>query len=177
MNGSPEQPSGQQQANWQPPQSPPPAGPPNRATYAFHPRSKSPVVASFLSLMPGLGQAYVGYYRVAFLHIIVVASLVTLLANSDSGVAPFLAIFLGFFWLYNIIDAGRRAALYNYALEGGAELEISDKISVPGIRGSIAAGVVLVIAGIALLGHTAFGLSLDWVQYWWPLLRSPSAFT
>src|SRR5207247_139430 len=44
-------------------------------------RSKSPALAAVLSMMPGLGQVYVGYYQRGFVHAAVVATLVTLLGT------------------------------------------------------------------------------------------------
>ena len=38
------------------------------------PRSKSPALAAILSMMPGLGQVYIGYYQRGFVHILVIAS-------------------------------------------------------------------------------------------------------
>jgi len=38
-------------------------------------RRKSPAIAAILSMMPGLGQVYVGYYQRGFVHAVVVASL------------------------------------------------------------------------------------------------------
>ena len=68
--------------------------------------------------MPGLGQVYVGYYTRGFVHAIVVASIITVLNLEVLELEPLFAMFLAFFWLYNIIDAGRRAAMYNHVLAG-----------------------------------------------------------
>ncbi|MEE8246041.1 MAG: hypothetical protein V3S87_02130, partial [Alphaproteobacteria bacterium] len=98
------------------------------------PRRKKPFLASFLSIMPGLGQVYVGYYKRGFINAIVVAVLVTLLASGDlDSLIPLVAIFLGFFWLYHLVDAGRRAALYNQALAGGGEIELPEDFQAPGL--------------------------------------------
>jgi cell wall-active antibiotic response 4TMS protein YvqF len=35
--------------------------------------------------------------------------------------------------------------------------------------GSLVGGGVLIAAGFALLLHTRFGVSLDWVEEWWPI--------
>ena len=132
-------------------------------------RRKSPFLASVLSAMPGLGQVYVGYYQRGFIHAIVAAVSVTLLASPLGSLTPLVAIFLAFFWLYNVVDAGRRAALYNYALEGGKELELPDDFQFPGLRGSLVGGVTLVVVGLTLLANTRFDLSLAWVEEWWPM--------
>lgn len=132
-------------------------------------RRKSPFLASVLSAMPGLGQVYVGYYQRGFIHAIVVAVLISLLTAGRMGaLIPLFGISLAFFWLYNIVDAGRRAALYNYALEGGTPIELPDDFQFGGLRGSIAGGVTLVVLGLVLLANTRFGVSLDWIEDWWP---------
>ena len=56
---------------------------------------KSPVVTALLSLMPGLGQVFVGYYQRGFIHIIVVASLMALTTSGQTGaLEPFFIFFL-----------------------------------------------------------------------------------
>ena len=135
------------------------------------PRRKSPALACILSIMPGLGQVYVGYYQRGFVHALVVATLISVLSSQDehSALVPLGALFLVFFWLYNIIDAGRRAALFNHALAGGEAIELPKDLTLPsGMRGSIAGGVVLIVLGGILLSHTAYGFSLEWLEDWWP---------
>jgi hypothetical protein len=134
------------------------------------PRTKSPALACVLSAMPGLGQVYVGYYQRGFVHAIVVASLITMLATGNfRGLEPLMGFFLAFFWLYNIIDAGRRAALYNQVLAGSETIELPQDLSMPKF-GSVFGGLGLLLFGILLLTHTKFGMSLDWVKEWWPAI-------
>jgi hypothetical protein len=133
------------------------------------PRTKSPALACVLSAMPGLGQVYVGYYQRGFVHAIVVATIITLLATgSVPGLEPLMGFFLAFFWLYNIIDAGRRAALYNQVLGGSETIELPRDFSVPRF-GSIFGGLALLLFGLLLLMHTKFEMSLVWVKDWWPV--------
>jgi len=133
-------------------------------------RSKSPALAALLSMMPGLGQVYVGYYQRGFVHAAVIASLVTILSSpSIEGIAPLFGLFMSFFWLYNIIDAARRASLYNDALAGNPSIELPQDFKSPGLRGSILGGACFIAGGFILLLHTRFGWSLDWVQDWWPV--------
>ena len=152
-----------------------PAQVPVAATHR-DPRAKSPVAACVLSAVPGLGQIYVGYYLRGFINAAVVALIFSLLVStgaSDDGdfmLLPLLLIFMIFFWLYNVIDAGRRAALYNEALAGNQEIELPQDLKMPGIGGSIFGGLVLVAVGAMLLAHTRFDVSLDWVADWWPAL-------
>jgi hypothetical protein len=131
------------------------------------PRRKSPVLAGLLSLMPGLGQTYVGYYQLGFIHIMVFVTTIFCLANVES-VAPLLGPFLGFFVIYNIIDAARRAAYYNYALEGIGDIPLPDtRVGGPGSY--IVGGLVLMALGILIFLNTRYGYSLEWLEEWWPI--------
>ncbi len=142
---------------------------PVRAASPSDSRRKSPFLASVLSAMPGVGQVYVGYYQRGFIHAIVFAVCVSILASDSTGpLTPLFAIFMAFFWLYNVVDAGRRAALYNYALEGGTAMELPDDFQFAGLRGSVVGGAALVVVGSVLLANTRFGMSLEWIEYWWP---------
>jgi len=133
-------------------------------------RSKSPALAAVLSMMPGLGQVYVGYYQRGFVHAAVVATLVTILASGTlDRLNPLFALFMSFFWLYNIIDAARRASLYNDALAGNPSIELPQDFKMPGLQGSIFGGAALIVGGFILLLHTRFGVSLEWVEQWWPV--------
>ena len=165
MNGTSEQinqPAAAPQTQATLPPSPQPAPKPD-------PRTKSQVLASVLSIMPGLGQIYVGHYPRGFFNIVVAAGIITLLASDVGSMAPLLGIFLGFFWLYNIIDAGRRAAFYNEMLAGGATIDLPADFKMPGVRGTIMGGVMLITAGVILLLHTRFEFRLDWIEEWWPV--------
>lgn len=128
---------------------------------------KSPALACFLSCMPGLGQIYVGYYLRGFVHVITVAAVITLLSSGDvRGLEPLLGLFLAFFWLYNMVDAARRASAYNRMAAGGhtdALPELTDQV------GGKFTGAMLVAFGILLLFHTLLGFDFDWLEEWWPL--------
>ena len=168
-----------------PPAVPPPALPtqPAQPQPAAHPavpvaaagrvqglQHKSPFIACVLSLMPGVGQIYVGYYKLGFIHNIVFASTIMLLnLRLPDPMYPLLGIFLPFFIIYNIVDAGRRAIYYNLALDGMEGIELpSMNLSVPSFGGSIAGGLALIGLGVVLLSNTRFGVSLDWIEEWWP---------
>ncbi len=136
-----------------------------------NPHTKSPVLAGFLSIMPGLGQVYLGYYTRGFAHAIIVATLITILATGDlNGLIPLTAIFMAFFWFYNIIDAGRRAALFNQVLAGDESIELPQDFKMPTFGGSIAGGLLLMAFGFVLLLNTRYGISLAWLEEWWPVL-------
>ncbi len=175
MNGSEEHADVATRHPAPPPPTPPAAGaqflPPVTAGRTRGLQHKSPVVACLLSLMPGVGQIYVGYYKLGFIHNVVFGSTIALLASAPNRnpLIPMLGIFLAFFYIYNVVDAGRRANLYNLALDGLEGIEMpSMNVSAPSFGGSLAGGVALVGVGAILLSNTAFGASLDWVEDWWP---------
>jgi hypothetical protein len=118
--------------------------------------------------MPGLGQVYVGYYRRGFIHAAVIASIITLLASGIGPMTPLFALFMAFFWLYNIIDAGRRAGFYNHAMAGGETMDMPSDFPTPGMGGSIIGGLILIGAGGIFLSHTVWDISLTWMEDWWP---------
>lgn len=131
---------------------------------------KSPLLALVLSALPGLGQVYTGYYRRGFIHAIIAGTIITLLVNDSLGpLVPLGSLFLSFFWLYNMVDAARRATLINEALAGRSTLELPEDFDLPGLRGSLPGGVALVVLGIVLLMNTRFGVSLEWIEDWWPV--------
>jgi hypothetical protein len=133
------------------------------------PRLKSPVIAVLLSIMPGLGQAYLGYYQLGFINIFVVASLITLLAYGIGGLTPLVAIFLAFFWLFNLVDAGRRAMLLNQAITRAEKLELPDGFAAMSFKGRILGGLLLIAVGTLSIAHIRFHISMDWLQNWWPV--------
>jgi hypothetical protein len=134
------------------------------------PLRRSPFLATILSFMPGVGQIYVGYYQLGFVHAIVFAGILALLASGDLGpLIPLLSVFLGFFWLYNVVDAGRRATLVNEALAGRGRFELPEDFTAPGLRGTVLGGSILVGVGLLILFRTLFGVSLAWIEDWWPI--------
>ena len=148
-----------------------PAPPAPALSPAFNdPRRKKPFLAAVLSIMPGLGQVYVGYYKRGFINAITVALLITFITIQIVPLIPLAAIFLAFFWMYNIVDAGRRASLYNQALAGGTAMDLPDDFEAPSLGGSLAGGVALVVIGVILLSNTMFGASLEWLESWWPVV-------
>ena len=123
--------------------------------------------------MPGLGQVYIGYYRLGFIHMAVWGGALAMAIWAGHGVPallPVLVVFLVFFYLYNVIDAGRRASFYNQALAGIEGVELPTEMSLPTPGGSVAGGVVLIIVGIVLLSNTLFEFSLAWLEEWWPVV-------
>jgi hypothetical protein len=137
-------------------------------TYGRDPRYKLPILAGLLSCVPGLGQVYLGLYVRGFVNAIVIAALISFLANVRSDeLIPLASLFMIFYWLFNVIDAIRQATLYNQALEGG---RLDEPEVYSPLRGSIWGGVTLMTVGAILLSHTLFGFTLRWLEDWWPVV-------
>ncbi len=146
------------------------AGSDRRDRFVDDPRKKSVMLAMLLSLMPGLGQVYVGYYNVAFRNILVICGLIAIVSTGGlHELEPVIGLFIGFFWLHNIVDAGRRASFYNQALAGLRPMDLPEDMKAPQALGSFAGGVLLVAAGLLLFAHTMFGVPLHWLVQWWPI--------
>lgn len=139
-----------------------------RTVYQEDPRLRSTALATLLSLMPGLGQVYLGYTQQGFINVLVVGSTIAILSRNIGGLEPLLGLFLAFFWLYNIVDANRRAVLLNQRILGLAPGALPEDVS-PEIRGSVLGGLALIVAGVLALAHLRFGLSMAWVERWWPV--------
>ncbi len=139
------------------------------AYYREESRYKSPALATILSLMPGLGQIYVGYYQQGFINVLVVASLITLLARGETPLTPLLAMFLAFFWLYNLVDATRKATFYNQALAGLGPADLPAGFQAPSSRGALFGGILMIVAGTLAFAHLQYGMSLEWLERWWPI--------
>jgi hypothetical protein len=149
-----------------------PAAAPARRDYFDDPRRKSPILALVLSVMPGLGQIYVGYYQQGFTNAVIIAGLIGLLSSGivNGGAEPFFGLFLAFYWFYNVVDAWRRAVFYNNALAGIAPGTVpSEEFSMASGRGSLAGGAALIVVGVVLLMNTLFNMPLDWLEDWWPV--------
>ena len=152
---------------------PPSAAPPGMWHPAqgqmFDPRRKSPSLAAVLSVAPGVGQLYIGYYVRGFVVASVFAVAVISAGSVSDPLAPVLGMFSGFLWIFNVIDAGRMAALYNHAASGTDVVELPEDFKLPQMGGSIVGGAVLLVFGGIALSNTAFGYSLAWVEVWWPV--------
>jgi hypothetical protein len=131
---------------------------------------KSPAFAAVLSLMPGLGQIYTGYYQQGFIIMAVTAVTITILNAGVASVEPLFGFFLAFFWLYNVIDANRRAHHCNRIAAGLAGENAPEEFDLPGAKGSAPAGIVLVIVGALLLLEMNTDIPMDWLETWWPVL-------
>jgi cell wall-active antibiotic response 4TMS protein YvqF len=135
------------------------------------PLKSTPFAVVLSALVPGMGQVYVGYYKHAFLIILLVASVITALASGNiDGMEPLFGIFLGFFYFYQMIDAGRKCSFYNRAVEGKGQSVVDSDLSLPDAGGGKFAGVALLTIGTLAFMRTKFDISMEWVEDWWPLV-------
>jgi hypothetical protein len=155
----------------------PPQGSPGAYGQGFDPKlnpaanRKSPLVATLLSMMPGLGQIYVGYYQQGFINMLVVASTSAILSSGVMrGAEPFFGVFLSFFWIYQMIDANRRAQHYNRVKAGLGGEDVPEGFEMPSAKGSILGGSVLILLGVLFILDLNFDVSMEWIENWWPLI-------
>ena len=140
-----------------------------RPDYYRDPRAKSPVLTTVLSLMPGLGQVYLGYTQLGFIHAAVFASLIALMSSNQLGrLEPFVGISMAFFVLYNLVDAHRRALLVNERLAQLESQPLPDGFGSVSFGGRLALGLGLIFVGLLSLLNLRFGFSLAWLERWWP---------
>ncbi len=137
--------------------------------YYRDPRLKSPILAGLLSLMPGLGQAYLGFTRLAFIHGLAASTLVALMSTNRLGdLTPFVGFLMFFFWLYNLVDAHRRAILVNDLVLRAEQPELPDNLGNLGRGAKIGFGLAFLAFGSLSLLSTRFGVSFAWLERWWP---------
>jgi hypothetical protein len=130
---------------------------------------KSPVLAGFLSLFPGVGAIYNGQVYKGFLFIIIFAGLITL---QDRGeIQPFVGLLLPAFIIYTIIDAIQTANRINMRAAGGEEVErIKEELPQVVKTGSIFWGLILLALGVILLLANFDVIDYDTLFDFWPVL-------
>jgi TM2 domain-containing membrane protein YozV len=134
----------------------------------FDPRRKSPRLAAVLAVIPGVGQLYIGYYMRGIITAAAFVMAVMLGALVGDALLPISIMSSIFIWVFNLIDAGRMAALYNHAAAGSDVIEMPEDFKLPALGGSILGGVALLLFGGIALSNTAFDYSLEWLEDWWP---------
>ncbi len=123
---------------------------------------KSPGLAAFLSLFPGLGQVYNGQIARAFAFFFAWVGSIYLTANGHEF--PF-AFMIPFVYLYNMIDAWKAATAINQRFLGGR----SEPEETAGVESPIW-GALLVIFGLLILFNNLGWLDLERLARWWPIL-------
>lgn len=110
---------------------------------------KSPGLAGFLSMFPGVGHLYLGLYQRAFAFAGAFVVCIGLAGHRGEFFGPL----IGFVWFFAIIDAVRQAKAINqgYALESGLASREQLRKAAEG-TGALTWGVILVgLGGLWLL--------------------------
>lgn len=133
------------------------------------PAAKSPLLAAFLGLVPGLGNIYNGLYARGFVFFLLVVSL--FYTAIESGEGPHLALLIPsliFVWLFNIFDGYRQATLINWGWDEESEATAAQRGS-----GSLAAGIALFLIGLYGLLHQIFDIDLSaLLEYWYVIIMA-----
>jgi len=138
----------------------PPGAAPAAAPYVRLP--KSPGLAAFLSLFPGLGQVYNGQIARAFVFFFAWVGSIYLTASGHEF--PF-AFMIPFVYLYNMIDAWKGATAINRRFLGGE----GEKMEEDAVESPVWGGSLVAIGLLVLLSNMGW-LDLDRLAQWWPLL-------
>jgi len=118
---------------------------------------KSPGLAAFFSLLPGLGHVYVGLPQRGVAFLAAFLGCLWLVDHVDlSGMA------VAFVFFYAMIDAYQMAS--TFAAEPGAAASPRVKKT-----GNFAAGLVLVLLGVLILYDNLYSLDLSFLADWWPV--------
>jgi hypothetical protein len=145
-----------------PPLSSPPQPPPLMPAALVQPvivERKSPGLAGFLSMFPGLGHLYLGLYQRAFAF--AGAFCILIFFNSHGRIAVLSGPATAFLWFFAIIDAVRQAKAINrgFVSESGFATEAQIRRASEG-TGSLTWGVILV--GLGSLWIIDRYVEIDW---------------
>ncbi len=125
---------------------------------------KSPFLAGILALFfPSTGALYNGQPKKFFFYLAIFAVVITTLSY-EVGSAPFLGIFLGGFYFYQLFDAVQTAKNINRrALQGEEDIVEIEEVPEFVKTGSIFWGIVLIALGVVLIFANFDLLSYDTV--------------
>lgn len=126
---------------------------------------KSPGLAGFLSIFPGLGHLYLGLYQRAFAF--AGAFCLLIFFNTHGRLAVLSGPATAFVWFFGIIDAVRQAKAINrgYVSESGFAVEARLPRASEGI-GSLTWGVILVGLGVLWLVDRYVDIDWSFMEYW-----------
>jgi len=131
-------------------------------------RSKNPYLAAVFSLFPGAGHIYNGLYMRAVSFFLIIATLIGLAGSQGQPAAGLFGFAVAFFWIFNVLDSYRQAALINLGLVHDLGLEDSLSVPKPG-QGGIAAGILMFAIGLFATVDRFVDIDLQWVLDLWPI--------
>ncbi len=142
-----------------PPPPPPPAAVPYPAPVPVIVEKKSPGLAGFLSMFPGLGHLYLGLYQRAFAFGGAFIIFIGMAQHRGEFFGPLIA----FVWFFAIIDAVRQAKAINrgQAVESGFAGATQLRKAGEG-TGSLTWGVILVGLGTLWLADRYLDMEVFW---------------
>ncbi len=145
--------------------------PPAAVPYPVVVDRKSPALAGFLSMFPGLGHLYLGLYPRAFA--VGGAFILGIMMTSHGGPGEFFGPLIAFVWFFAIIDAVRQAKAINRGelIESGVAPEQQIRKAAAGTAG-LTWGVILVGLGALLLIDRYFEIDWSFMSEW----GGPAAF-
>ena len=124
---------------------------------------RSPWIAAFLAIFPGLGSIYNGSYARGVAFFLTVLGLIHMANRGDEiwgfGVA--------FVWLFNVIDAYREARLIRAGLAhdlGAGRLRPDTSVAE-----GLGLGAVLFLIGLLSFLDLTLDIDIDWIFELWPL--------
>ena len=142
------------------PAAPPPPvvmAPPTTAVYVEH---KSPALAGFLSVFPGLGHLYLGLYQRAFAVGGAFILLISLTSHGRGG--EFFGPLIGFVWFFGIIDAVRQAKAINRGQVAESGFAGAKQLKAAAGSGALTWGVILIGLGTLWLANQYLDLEAFW---------------
>ncbi|MFY9550625.1 MAG: hypothetical protein WAU32_05690 [Thermoanaerobaculia bacterium] len=127
---------------------------------------KSPGLAGFLSIFPGLGHIYLGLYQRGFIIGGAFTLLIALTSHGRGG--HFFGPLIAFLWFFGIIDAVRQAKAINRGqiAESGFVGEAQIKEIKASGSGALAWGVILVGMGSLWLIDRYFEIDWSFMDEW-----------
>ena len=159
-----------------PPPPPPPAAPsavpppsPIPATAVVIER-KSPGLAGFLSVFPGLGHLYLGLYQRAFA--VGGAFILMIALTSHGNGSEFFGPLIAFIWFFGIIDAVRQAKAINRGQLAEQGFAGEQQLKAAAGSGGLTWGVILVGLGTLWLIDRYFYIDWSFMEEW----GGPAAF-
>jgi hypothetical protein len=127
---------------------------------------KSPGLAGFLSMFPGLGHLYLGLYQRAFAFAGAFIVSCSIVSHGSGG--PFFGPLIAFIWFFAIIDAVRQAKAINRGQAAEAGFAGAPQIKAAAGTGSLTWGVILVGLGTMYLMDRFLDMEAfwDWMGEW-----------
>lgn len=125
---------------------------------------KSPGLAGFLSMFPGLGHLYLGLYQRAFA---VGGAFILLIALTSHGRgSEFFGPLIGFVWFFAIIDAVRQAKAINRGQVADTGFAPPAELKRAAGSGALTWGVILVGVGSLILIDRYFEIDWTFMEEW-----------